>query len=363
MKQILRLGESNGLSPIKRHVLYTLLISLYIILLPTGFAQAQSASVKDLGIPEGGLKIGDTIPEALWHLPLQVVNHPEGKDTITLNDYRGKLIILDFWERSCVPCVRALPALNKLQQANHKNVSILLSTQDKADVTEKLFEKNTYLKNLQLSSFANNPLLLKVFPHKVVSHIVWIKPSGKIFSTTYSDQITQANINAILTAKINGLPPKLDVMAASTNEIHVGMPADGVKPPEHIYFSILTSGIPGISWPQGLRSTPGNKLFRRYNLTLLDICYLAQGTSSSEGVVPHFKLAVKDSSRFYKSRNQIYSAWKEEHMYCYIVQLPPDIPDKQRREFIKADLLRWLSVLGVSIKRDSDNQYTITETH
>src|SRR5690606_33195356 len=44
------------------------------------------------------LQIGDTIPEALWSLPLQVINHPEGKDTITLNDYRDKkLIILDFW--------------------------------------------------------------------------------------------------------------------------------------------------------------------------------------------------------------------------------------------------------------------------
>ncbi|WP_257667471.1 hypothetical protein [Parapedobacter tibetensis] len=43
------------------------------------------------------LQIGDTIPEALLNLPLQVVNHPEGKETITLADYKGKLIILDFW--------------------------------------------------------------------------------------------------------------------------------------------------------------------------------------------------------------------------------------------------------------------------
>src|SRR5690606_33092116 len=50
------------------------------------------------------LKIGDSIPEALWNLPLQVVNHSEGKDTITLNDYRNsKLIVLEFWATYCHP--------------------------------------------------------------------------------------------------------------------------------------------------------------------------------------------------------------------------------------------------------------------
>src|SRR5690606_23251256 len=50
-----------------------------------------------LSIPLGGLRIGDPIPEAGWHMPLPVVNHPKGKDTVTLHDYRDQLIILDFW--------------------------------------------------------------------------------------------------------------------------------------------------------------------------------------------------------------------------------------------------------------------------
>ncbi|WP_157278253.1 hypothetical protein [Olivibacter sitiensis] len=65
----------------------------------SGAAQGQLLSNEQLPTNIQQLNIGDTIPEALWHLPLQVVNHPPtgGKDTITFNDYRGKAIILDVW--------------------------------------------------------------------------------------------------------------------------------------------------------------------------------------------------------------------------------------------------------------------------
>ncbi|HAT92785.1 MAG TPA: TlpA family protein disulfide reductase, partial [Sphingobacterium sp.] len=66
------------------------------------FSNARAQSQDTLGADAGlthikSLQIGDNIPEELWHLPLQIVNHPDRKGTTTLNDYRGKLIILDFW--------------------------------------------------------------------------------------------------------------------------------------------------------------------------------------------------------------------------------------------------------------------------
>jgi hypothetical protein len=42
------------------------------------------------------LKIGENLPENVWSTPLQLVNHPQ--KTITLNQDKDKLILLDFWQ-------------------------------------------------------------------------------------------------------------------------------------------------------------------------------------------------------------------------------------------------------------------------
>src|SRR5690606_24297636 len=95
-----------------------LLLTIFCFVL-FSVAQAQSAQERtDAGLLNvKPLQIGDTIPEELWHLPLQVVNHPDGKDTITQNDYRDKLIILDFWATWCAPCVKELPDLLRLEDS------------------------------------------------------------------------------------------------------------------------------------------------------------------------------------------------------------------------------------------------------
>lgn len=71
------------------------------------------------------LTIGDTIPETLWQMPLQVINNPQGKNTITLNDYREKLIILDFWATYCTPCVASVSKLDTLQKQFNNQIKVI----------------------------------------------------------------------------------------------------------------------------------------------------------------------------------------------------------------------------------------------
>src|SRR3546814_2234031 len=108
MKRILRLGDGYALTkhklkPFKKRYIGLLAVLTSMCL----YAQAQAPAS---GVAEPAvlgrdsitpLPIGDTIPEWMWHLPLQALNHPDEREGLSMNTYRGKLFILDFWANWC----------------------------------------------------------------------------------------------------------------------------------------------------------------------------------------------------------------------------------------------------------------------
>jgi len=154
------------------------------------------------------LQIGDTVPEYLWHLPLQVVNHPEGKDTITLNEYRGKLIILDFWNTACKTCLISLPKLDSLQRQHHHNLAILLvNAQSRLDPPGKVrifFEKRASLgSGYTFPSVVADTVLKALFEHVSVPHAVWVDTEGTVWDITSSGALATENVAQLLVGGLN----------------------------------------------------------------------------------------------------------------------------------------------------------------
>ncbi len=155
------------------------------------------------------LNIGDNIPDQIWDMPINVMNNPDGKNIITLREYKGKLILLDFWGTYCSSCIGGFPHLMDIQDKNKDKIAILAVSNEGKEKLQKFFATGLG-KDRKIPTTFEERTLAKYFPHRTVPHTVWILPEGKYFNPSSSREITQSNIDAILRNEKSNFIVKLD---------------------------------------------------------------------------------------------------------------------------------------------------------
>ena len=101
----------------------------------------------------------------------------DGKE-FKLSDHRGKIVILDFWYRSCYPCIKALPQLQQFS-TEHSPDEILLVGMNPFDSKEKIID---FLdkRGVTYTSVYNAKEIAKEYKVTGYPHLFVINPEGKI---------------------------------------------------------------------------------------------------------------------------------------------------------------------------------------
>ncbi|WP_176112955.1 TlpA family protein disulfide reductase [Sediminibacterium ginsengisoli] len=69
---------------------------------------------------------------------------PAGIDSLSLQQYAGKVVLLEFWFKSCGPCMEAMPHYNELQQSFNKSDFALITINVEDPVEDIKFFYNKY---------------------------------------------------------------------------------------------------------------------------------------------------------------------------------------------------------------------------
>lgn len=154
------------------------------------------------------LQIGDTVPDLVLH---NVINYKDS--VIRLSDFKDKLVILDFWATWCTSCIVTFPH-NKEMAAHYRDKIQILNVgfEPKEKITKFLSGLESRRgDSYRITTTTDDSLLSKLFPHKLIPHLVWIGKNGVVLAITDASQLTRDNIDAALRQKDLHTKRKKDV--------------------------------------------------------------------------------------------------------------------------------------------------------
>ncbi len=312
------------------------LLILLITLTSIGTIESQGTLT---GIPEAFVTIGQPVPNISFP---QVMNF--SRRTASLQDFKGKLIILDFWGMSCPPCVASLPEMVSLQRKFDGKVQIILVGSEDELTAKRFFARKP---NINLPNAVNVlDRLAEQFGVPGLGTYVWIDGRGILRAVTDHEQVTEENVLALLDDRIAAMPSiggyghrvKFD------NKAPLLLDGNGSGAADLQYHSMITGVFRGGDTVD-VRNIDGPYKNRRIFIQNYPIEALyrvafgqyAPGTPARAFPPPRTLLEVADPIRLRGSDS--------EHVYCYELIVPIE-RSSQLFQMMCVDLDRFFGTSG-----------------
>ena len=142
------------------------------------FSIFSSISQTNEDVPLNNIAINE-IPKPISSLIFEDFSGNE----INLNDYHGKLVIINFWATWCAPCKKEMPSLDKLYQDNNfKNLQIFPVNMEQPNTLKtKKFFTDLNIQKLEIF-FDRNLNFVKKLKLRGVPTTVLINKKGEEFA-------------------------------------------------------------------------------------------------------------------------------------------------------------------------------------
>lgn len=313
---------------------------LLAILWPVIYSYAQTPSQ-----PIKPLAIGDAVPNITF---TNLMNYPS--KTAKISDFRGSLVIMDFWATWCSSCIKKFPELLRIQQKFGRKVQVMLVDSDTMrDDREKEINFLTNWSKRNATPFTlthllarDNPQLLHLFPHKTIPHLVWIGSDGRVLQTTAASYLTDEYVLKALNHQPFDAVQKADLM-----DVNKARPlASGQTPAiDHslLYRSSFYRYLGLNSGESFITDTVNKTITRRsQNLPIVNL-YLIALPILNGGFDRRLLLEVRDSAQFILGSQQE-AAWRKYNSYTYEITTADSILEERVKQWMLEDLDRFFNL-------------------
>jgi hypothetical protein len=230
-------------------------------------------------------------------------------------------------------------------------VQIILVTAESRDRVGRFLKETRFGQSLALPVAAADTLLASWFPHRFLSHTVWLQ-GGTVKGITSSEYITDNTIEILLAGRSPGLPVKKDDTDFNTAE-----PLLKTNPglPDFIpRYTTLTGHIQGLppAFRQKADSPTASVKTTVLNKSILETYLYAYGlpTTFPASAV---SLNVRDEADYRYTEAAGYKLeWDLDHTFCYESVLPLALSPEERQARLLADLDFYFGLVSrVEVKK------------
>ena len=303
------------------------------------------------------LKIGDLVPDITIN---NIINYKT--TSAKLSDFKGKLLILDFWATWCGACVFTFPKTDSLQKAFEGKIQFLpIAYQAEREIIP-FIQRIEKSKGLKIITAMGDKELSKLFPHHVFPHYVWIGTDGRVQAITSNEALSTEVIQGMLngTAK---LAVKKDIRIPYDKNKPLLIDKNGSNGGNMLYRSLLIPYAEGLSGGYTVRtdSIQGRRLTVR-NLALnmmFWVAYSDQGSFNNSNTI----LDVADPSRLKSSaQGAAYDYWKSQgNAFSYELIVPPH-EGKNIYRYMQEDMQRYFKQYTAAVEKKPSMAYVLVRT-
>lgn len=307
------------------------------------------------------LQIGDSVPE----VTIENILHYK-TPTAKLSDFKGKLLILDFWATWCGACVSMLPRLDSLQKQFGEEIRILPVAYQNAQTIHTFLDRYQAKsgRRIELPEVIDDSVLHGLFPHTYLPHYVWISGEGIVLTFTGMEEISEANISRVLHGKTSDIQQKNDEKGIAYDAkqpfLVNGNGGDGKK---MIYHSVLASYTDGLlsSGYSILKDSTELRIVMR-NIPLSSMFRVAYGSNGYLGK-NRMIINVSDPGRLRSNLSgQRYTDWKKKgNAFCYEVKVSAAM-GKEAYKIMQRDFALFFSQYKAGMEKRSRTCLVLTRT-